>query len=264
MPPGAVLSICGLVSAALLIGTWLAVPPSLQVVSLKVAKPAAIPAPPVARRASVWMPILRSAPSGSGALFMVLLGAFGTWFIFFPLFAVFAVLANRQTTRWLFALPLSHRALLTIVLVSSVVPLLAGVAVGMCISAFVDDGSMLAGPNQAVMSILTLEAAALFSLFLVFATELPRWHLVSRLTLTARAILLLIFLGVPVAAYGIAMYHWKASQALFHSVLLRVTSALPNPLLTVCAAAVPVCAMYFLLEWQFRQSELTIWKRPGG
>jgi len=264
MPPGVVLSICGLVSAALLIGTWFAVPPSLQVVSLKVAKPVAIPASSVARRASAWMPILRSAPSWIGALFMVLLGAFGTWFFFFPLFAVFAVLANRQTTRWLSALPLSYRALLAIILVSAVVPLLAGVAVGMCISPFINDRSMLAGPNQAVMGILTLEAAALFSLFLVLATELTRWHRVSRLALTVRAILLLIFLGVPVAAYGTAMYHWKASQALFHSILLRLMSALPNPLLAVCAAAVPVCAMYFLLEWQFRQSELTLWNRPGG
>jgi len=53
------------------------------------------------------------------------------------------------------------------------------------------------------------------------------------------------------------MYRVDVSQPLFHSVLLRLTSALPNPLLAVSAAAVPVCAMYWLLERQFRQSELT-------
>ena len=72
-----------------------------------------------------------------------------------------------------------------------------------------------------------------------------------------------LFFGVLIAAYGIAMYHMRASWALVHSILLRLTSALPNPLLAVSAAAVPVGAMYWLLERQFRQSELTMWKRPG-
>ena len=260
---GVVLSICGLVSAALLIRTWFAVPPSLQVVSLKVAEPIAVPASPVARRASAWMPILRSAPPGCFALCMVLMAPFGTWFTFFPMFTVFAAVQSRQRTRWLSALPLSHRALLTITLVSSVVPLLAGVAVGMYIGAFLIDRCVVAGPNQPPIRILTLEAAALCALFLVFATELPRWHRLRRLSTMVRAILMSMFFGVPIAAYGVAMYHWKVSQALFQSILLRLTSALPNPLLAVSAAAVPVGAMYWLLERQFRQSELTMWKRPG-
>lgn len=263
LPPGVVLSICGLVSAALLTETWFAVPPSLQVVSLKVAEPAAVPASPVARTASAWMPILRSAPSGFGALVMVLLGAFRTWFIFFPMLAVLPVVESRQRTRWLFALPLSYRALLTITLVSAVVPVLAGVAVGMWISPFIDYRPMVAGPDQAVMRILTLEAAALCSLFLVFASELPRWHLLRRLSITVRAIVMSLFLGVPITAYLLAISHPIASRALFHSILLRLTSALPNPVLAVSAAAVPVCAMYWLLERQFGQSELTMWKRPG-
>jgi hypothetical protein len=188
---------------------------------------------------------------------------FGTWFTFFPMFTVFAAVQSRQRTRWLSALPLSHRALLTITLVSSVVPLLAGVAVGMYIGAFLIDRCVVAGPNQPPIRILTLEAAALCALFLVFATELPRWHRLRRLSTMVRAILMSMFFGVPIAAYGVAMYHWKVSQALFQSILLRLTSALPNPLLAVSAAAVPVGAMYWLLERQFRQSELTMWKRPG-
>jgi len=72
-----------------------------------------------------------------------------------------------------------------------------------------------------------------------------------------------LFFGVLIAAYGIAMYHMRASWALVHSILLRLTSALPNPLLAVGAAAVPVCAMYWLLERQFRESEPAMWKRPG-
>ena len=71
------------------------------------------------------------------------------------------------------------------------------------------------------------------------------------------------------AASGIEMYYTlqydfvSISQALGHFVLLRVTSALPNSLLAVTAAAVPVCAMYWLLERQFSKSELTMWKPPG-
>jgi len=188
---------------------------------------------------------------------------FGTWFTFFPMFTVFAAVQSRQRTRWLSALPLSHRALLTITLVSSVVPLLAGVAVGMWIDPFHIYRSIVAGPGQPPMRVLILEAAALVALFLVFVTELPRWRLLRRLSITFRAVLMSLLAGVLVAAYLLALYHMKASWVLFHSILLRLTSALPNPLLAVSAAAVPVCAMYWLLERQFRQSELTMWKRPG-
>ena len=130
-------------------------------------------------------------------------------------------------------------------------------------------GSLKPRTGGALMQILTLEATALFALLLVLAIKLARWHRLHRLSAAARAILLSMLFGVPIAAaYGIDMYYMlhhsiSIGQALAHFVLLRVTSALPNPLLAVSAAAVPVWAMYWLLERQFGRSELTMRNRPG-
>ena len=366
-----VLSLSGLVSAAILIRTWFAVPPSYQVASLDVIDPIAVPesapAVPMARTAFTWLPILRSACSGVTAVYfglMVLQGTFGGWFYFFCVFVVQGAAKSRQRTRWLSGLPLSYPSRLGITLVSAVVPLLAGLAIGMCISPSREDNSMEAGPGRkaslgmnvplefwhyapdgkvpgiqapwgetvqpatfraagftfynpysinlgssvqlhdwqlgrateavygrsipaaqyfavrqsgslkprtggALMQILTLEATALFALLLVLAIKLARWHRLHRLSAAARAILLSMLFGVPIAAaYGIDMYYMlhhsiSIGQALAHFVLLRVTSALPNPLLAVSAAAVPVWAMYWLLERQFGRSELTMRNRPG-
>jgi hypothetical protein len=361
--PGVVIGACGLASAAMLIGSWRAVPASFQVAPLEaadsVAVPENVPDVPVARMAFAWMPVLRSA-SWLPAIFfpcMVAGALFGSWFAFFPIFTVQGAVQTRQRTRWLSALPLSYRRLLLITLVSSVLPIVAGVAVGICIGALYQDNSMTAGPmrqalpavnvalefwryapgdkvpviqapwgetvdagtfralgltfynpysvgwrssrqlrewqwgrateavygrqiplaqfgaahnaglkpltDRPLMRILTLEAAVLLGLLLVFATELPRGRLLSRLPANVRVYLVMGIFGLPFAAvYGVEIYYSTHHfvpivQALFDSLLLRLASALPNPWLAVGAAAVPVLAMYGLLERQFRQSEVT-------
>ena len=366
LSPGVVLSICGLVSAALLIRTWLAVPPSLQVVSLKVVDPIAVPTAPVARTAFTWLPVLRSAFWWGPPfyfLLMVLQGMTGVWLLFVYIFTVQGALQSRRRTRWLSALPLSYRALLWITLASTVVPLLAGLAVGLCFSQVHSDYPLTSAPwphtnpgvnvslefwhyapsskvpiirapwgetaqpatfralgctfynpytigsgnsrqflewqfgraTQAVygrsihpmqygaayraglksltdrpqMRILTWEAAALLSLFLVFATELSGWHVLHRPPARGAAALMLMLFAIVIApACAILVYsmlHGSVSifRTLVHWVLLRVTSALPNTLLAATAAALPVGAMYWLLERQFRKSELPMWKWPG-
>ena len=65
---------------------------------------------------------------------------------------MFAIMANvdvRQRTRWLYALPLSFRALGLIVLVSPLVLLLAGVAIGVCFdNTLPSDYSLVGGPGS--------------------------------------------------------------------------------------------------------------------
>ena len=70
-----------------------------------------------------------------------------------------------------------------------------------------------------------------------------------------------LLFGLPLAVLGIDMYSAShdgvpVGQALFHFVLLRLTSAVPNGLLAVSIAAVPIGAMYWILDRQFRKSEL--------
>jgi hypothetical protein len=369
LTPGIVLGVFGLAGAGILVGTWLAVPPSFQVVSLQTVDPIAVPesvsTAPLSRMAFTWLPVLRSAFWWVPIVYfclMVSLGKERDGFLLAFMFTVFGTVQSRQRTGWLAALPLSCRARLWITLAYATIPLLAGLAVGMCISPSRLDNPMAAGPGprtdesvnvslefwhyapgvrvpvirapwgeavqpvtfraagftfynpysvgpshsqqflewqfgratEAVygrsiplaqygaaykpglkpltdrprMRILIWEAVALCSLFLVFVTELTKWHLLQRLSATVRAILGWTVLGLPaVAIYGIGLFHHGYSlsicQSLFHFVLLRVTGTLPNSLLAMTVAAVTVCAMYWLLERQFGKSELTMRKQPG-
>jgi hypothetical protein len=375
--PGVELSVCSLVgalvSAAVLIRTWFSVPPSFQVVSLRtvdpIAFPESVPALFLPRKAFTWLPVLRSFWWGMALFFllMALQGMEEIWFYYLFFIVVYAAVQSRRRTRWLFALPLSCRALLWITLIAAVGLPLAGLAVGMCIGPIRHrvDYSMVDGPklrtpiatnvplefwhyapsgkvpvirapwgetvepatfralgftfynpysvgsrdrlqlldwqfgrateaaygrsitsaqysfNAAARSglrprtdsprtrILTLEAALLIGLFLVFATELFGWHVLHRPQARGRAILTLLLCGIPIAAAcGVQIYYMyqnsiSIAQALVHFVLLRVTSTLPSTVLAATAGAVLVGAMYWLLERQFRKSELPMWKRPG-
>lgn len=369
LPPGVVLSLCGLLSAAVLLGTWTSVPPSFQVAPLAVAEPAAVRTPSAAKPLSkayfVWWPVLRSAYIGRPIYYfalMVMQGMFGSWFYFFAIFVVQGVSKNRQSTRWLSALPLSYSTRLRIVLLSTVAPLMAGLAIGMFFP-FHYDNQMAKGPRQkvetetnvalefwryategtvpairtpwgetvqpalfqvagvifynpytvpgsgsmqlhdwqmqratqavfgepmspaeylaarragvlkprtggALMRILTLESAGLFALLLVFATELTAWRRFHRLSFSARVIVMSLLFGVPCAAiFGIDTYFQtdvgvSLGQALFHFALLRFTSAVPNSLLAVAAAAAPIVPMCWILTRQFARSEFTGKNRP--
>ena len=156
LPAGVVLGMAGAVTAAIVYSAWVAVPASFQVAPLEAADPVApsdsVPDVAAARLAFRWLPALRSAFWRAPVMYfvsLVMLGVFGTWWAFFPIFVVQATLDSRRRTSWLAALPLSSRRLLAISLAASVLPLVAGVGIGMCFSPMVrpPDTSMWAGPK---------------------------------------------------------------------------------------------------------------------
>ena len=314
-------------------------------------------------KTSAAMAVFRTAFGGYQdlAFFAVMIsqGLFGTGLLFVAIFTVTSVLTSRQRTRWLLALPISSRALLTITLLASVLPLFGGAAIGMLIAAnttFRSDYSLSAGPkpqgtgdvnvalafwryaphgqvpliqapwgetvqpvtfaplgltfynpyttrpdsserlhewqferattavygapitrseypkldyrtlhpvvNRPRMQALTLAAALVACLLLVYATELPRWHRLHRLSKSAQTIVYLILATPLIAVFGLELYYSthalvSIGTALVQGCLLRISERLPNGLSVALAILVAVAAMYGLLEWQFRRSELT-------
>jgi hypothetical protein len=309
------------------------------------------------------MAVFRTAFGGYQdlAFFAVMIsqGLFGTGPLFVAIFTVTSVLTSRQRSRWLLALPISPRALLTVTLLASVLPLFGGAAIGMLIAAntsFRSDYSLSAGPkpqgtgdvnvalafwryaphgqvpviqapwgetvqpvtfaplgltfynpyttrpdssmrlhdwqferattavygppitrseyptldyrslhpvvNRPRMQVLTLAAALVACLLLVYATELPRWHRLHRFSKPVQTIVYLILATPWIAVFVLEMYYSthalvSIGTALVQGCLLRVSESLSNPLSLGLAVTIPVAAMYGLLEWQFRRSELT-------
>ena len=152
LPPGIFLSVFGLAGVLILLRTWLALPACFQVAPMKAVSSIASfrstrDAPPLA-----WWPIVRSASFGFPLLLFpvgIIWGQMGD-----PFFAVgvSVIVANdhvRQRTRWLYALPLSYRALGLIILVPSLALLLGGVAIGRCLDTTRPaDYSLYGGPTR--------------------------------------------------------------------------------------------------------------------
>jgi hypothetical protein len=120
--------------------------------------------------------------------------------------------------------------------------------------------------------VLSLSALLVYGLFVVLIGEIARWHRLRRPTERANRILLCGLLGLPVivmmAADAFYLYRNATPVALplIKAALLHAVQLLPNSVPLVAAvAAVPVFAMYWLLERQFRQSELLgPFTRPGA
>jgi len=135
LPRGATLAVFLLSTAAAIGATWSSVPPGFQV-----APPDAVAAPkPFAERhwRRSWghgvTLILRHAIPWQLWFFplaLLLLGAFGTGFYFMTIYAFQGTLLSHQRTRWMRALPLSHRALLAVTLAVIVLPLVGATAMG--------------------------------------------------------------------------------------------------------------------------------------
>jgi len=111
--------------------------------------------------------------------------------------------------------------------------------------------------------ILSLSALLVYGLYVVFLGEIARWHRLRRPAERAFRILLCGLLGLPVVAMMAAdafyLYRYATPVALplIKAALLHAVQLLPNSApLVATVAAVPVVAMYWLLERQFRQSEL--------
>ena len=82
---------------------------------------------------AAWSPILQSVVSWQVCImfaFMVVAGATGSWLIYLIIFAPTAHFALRQRTRWLVALPMSHRKRLLAILMPLFVASLGGVLIG--------------------------------------------------------------------------------------------------------------------------------------
>lgn len=151
LPPGIFLSVFALAGALIILRTWLAIPAGFQVAPMEavgsISSPQSVQdAPPLA-----WWPIVRSAGVGMPLLLFpagIFLGWVGDAFV---LFGMCVVLANghvRQRTRWLYALPLSFRALGLIILVPSLALLLGGVAIGSYFYKPPSDYSLSGGPMR--------------------------------------------------------------------------------------------------------------------
>jgi hypothetical protein len=164
LSPGVFLSVFALAGAAILLRTWVAVPAGFQVAPMKAVDS-------IASRRSIrgaplfaWWPIVRSAGFGM-PLFTLPMGVLLGWSgeMFLPSAAMFAVFANievRQRTRWLYALPLSFRALGLITLVPSLALLLGGFAIG----SWADktppwDNSLVAGPRSQSRTDVNMDVA---------------------------------------------------------------------------------------------------------
>jgi heme A synthase len=110
------------------------------------------------------------------------------------------------------------------------------------------------------MRILSWWANLLAVLSLVYLMEWTRWHRLRRFPDVLRSALLApVFMFVMVATEGIArwLYSFPLGTALGHAALLQLSHVLPNNLLVVTAVGtVPVMGMYWLIEQQFRMSEL--------
>jgi hypothetical protein len=104
---------------------------------------------------------------------------------------------------------------------------------------------------------LALAVLLVYVLYAVFVGEFSRWHKLGLPSRFWSRILLCGLLGLPVAAPLAAIFYSFESVALARTALFLFEQALPDsvPLVTLLAA-LPVAALYWLLQWQFRQSEL--------
>jgi hypothetical protein len=111
------------------------------------------------------------------------------------------------------------------------------------------------------MQILNGGAILALVLLIAFLGELARWHRLSR-TRPGRTIAMVVAVA-PMFFVIVDMFYGIRHETLLitpatEAVLLHLSRILPAGLLPVIvAAAVPVIAMYALLEWQFGKSEMT-------
>jgi hypothetical protein len=163
LPPGVFLSMFALAGALIILRTWLAIPAGFQVAPIKAVGSIASPRSTQDARPLAWWPIARSAGFGM-PLFVFPVGVLLGWGeLFVPFAAAFAIIANidvRQRTRWLFALPLSFRALGLVMLVPSLALLLGGVAIGRCFDKTrQSDYSLVGGPTSQSRTDVNMDVA---------------------------------------------------------------------------------------------------------
>ncbi len=153
LPPGPFLAVFALAGALILLRTWFAIPASFQVAPMQEVGSTSSPRSTRDAQPLAWWPVVRSAgfvmPLGLFAM-GVYLGRWGELSV--PSVAIFVIMANvyaRQRTRWLYALPLSFRALALVTVIPSLVLLFGGAAIGMGVDKTrQSDYSLVGGPRS--------------------------------------------------------------------------------------------------------------------
>lgn len=131
--------ICWLATAAIFLRTWHTVPKSFQTAPLTLkALPATVTGGTAPGPATPWIPVLRSVLGWGGLeigyLFVLMLSASLRFFLFFAVAGAWP--AARPRVRWLFALPVHPRVLLSAILLPFVLPIAAGYLVGIHLPSF--------------------------------------------------------------------------------------------------------------------------------
>lgn len=130
VPPILHLACFAALSIATFIHAYLNVPAGFQVSPFELDEERSSPAPTFERPA--WWPIWRSAIPWLGLMLFVLGGLLGISLQFVPQYLVLVFqtgLFVRSSTRWLQALPLSHKTLLRVTLATTVVPFAVGMMI---------------------------------------------------------------------------------------------------------------------------------------
>lgn len=140
LTPALALTLFVLAIVAVFLVTWLAIPESFQTAPVKAGAAAALVSATnesIAVRkgaAGWWWPILRSTIAPTSLLFfllMVVWGAIGgPWLVYIFIVGTSVAMTTRLRTRWMYGLPLSHRAFLAIVLVPIILTVPGGLTIG--------------------------------------------------------------------------------------------------------------------------------------
>ncbi len=152
LPPGPFLAVFALAGALILLRTWFAIPASFQVAPMQEVGSTSSPRSTRDAQPLAWWPVVRSAgfvmPLGLFAM-GVYLGRWGDLSV--PSVAIFVIMANvyaRQRTRWLYALPLSFRALALVTVIPSLVLLFGAPPSAWARHGQASDYSLVGGPRS--------------------------------------------------------------------------------------------------------------------
>lgn len=270
LPAAPLLVVCALLTTALLIRTWMVIPPSFQIAP---ARASAGPAPRAVadERSQVhgsrapaiaWLPVLRSV--GTQPRIFALF--FYPWLFFATMLGqwipacflvMLAWLTASNKSRWLWALPIRPRTLLLAGLTPIFLPLIAGYFAGVLVRSYEAPGLDLR------MQILNLAAIIGWTLLAVLFTEFLGWRRFRGISPTVREGVVFVLMIIPVASIALVRKLPMGFDTLAQNVLLRVSSALPGNLLApATAAALLVAALYWVVEKVFRESEF-VCSRPA-
>lgn len=239
---------CAVVAAALLLGTWAAVPKSFQLAEPGDLRPARARKVSVNLGAVAWGPVLRSVYSIVFIMFLFSLRVRSGEWINGGVYVPFLWLIARQKTRWLWALPVRPRLLLATI----VAPILLMLTVGYFSdfhsgryprpmpddrTLIVNVACMLGWALLAVLLSASLDWRRLRRSVIIFG---PAWPNMAQL--------ILVFVGLGLRVY--------LRAGLSQDIAFRLSGALPASLPLATALLVSLlAAIYWAANRVFAESE---------